>query len=236
MLCSLAAMLFSSPLSDISTSDNETKRAFSLSELPSRDVFCHPSLFSGADVIVFKQNQLKQNDEDESWLCKHTCPPLRFLAFSYSSSIWEVKGWKSGMTNLLRKAWVSRTMLLWTHLTNKPQTACNTLWLHASGRKSLSTKCVTVKSDKLQWCLMTKFITHSDQLLLSTMASGRDEWLWWVCDRHVWDILRGSVLMLTIRYLLTTICSGSTEDRATATLLTFNRNTECVIWTGQNVL
>lgn len=178
---------------NISTSDNMTKRTFSLSELPFREVFCHPSFFSGADVIVFNQNQLKQNDEDESWLCKHTCPPLRVLALTYSSSIWEVKGWKSGMTNFLRKAWVSRTMLLWTHLMNKPQTACNTLWLHASGRKSLSTKCATLKSDKLQWKVLSQ---HSDQLLLihpvlSTMASGGDEWLWWVCDRHVWDILWG---------------------------------------------
>lgn len=153
--------LSSTVYKNISTSDNMTKRTSSLSELPFREVLCHPSFFSGADVIVFNQNQLKQNDEDESWLCKHTCPPLRVLALTYSSSIWEVKGWKSGMTNFLRKAWVSRTMLLWTHLMNKPQTACNTLWLHASGRKSLSTKSATLKSDKLQWmfkkCLMTKF-------------------------------------------------------------------------------
>lgn len=30
--------------------------------------------------------------------------------------MWAQKDWKSGMTNFLRKACVSSTMLLWTHL------------------------------------------------------------------------------------------------------------------------
>lgn len=45
-----------------------------------------------------------------------TCPPDRFLALSYRSSMWAEKDWKSGTTNFFLKACVSRTMLLWTHL------------------------------------------------------------------------------------------------------------------------
>lgn len=36
--------------------------------------------------------------------------------------MWALKDWKSGMTNFFLKAWVSRTMLLWTHLRQETET------------------------------------------------------------------------------------------------------------------
>lgn len=95
----------------------------------------------------------------ESWTCRHTCPPERVLELSYRSSMCEVKAWKSGMTNFFRKAWVSRTMLLWTHLMNRPQTTWQKiLWLHVDEGESLPTKRATQKSDKLQWSDWWSFI------------------------------------------------------------------------------
>lgn len=80
--------------------------------------------------------QWKSKIAGGGWFYEHTCPSERFLALSYSSSMWAVKGWKSGMTNFLRKAWVSRTMLLWTHL-HGWATTVKTLWLHAFGENKL---------------------------------------------------------------------------------------------------
>lgn len=129
----------------------------------------------------------------ELWLCNTAHRYGRWKAGSL--------GWQ---TSCGRPEWAGQCCSGHTWWINHKQRATRCDCMHLEGKVCQP----SLKSDKLQW---SSFITVITVIHYGFM------W-WWMCDRHVWGSLRASALMFTLHYLLTTICSGSAEDRATATL------------------